>query len=52
MYEDTFKDNMKQKGEILFIRKQLEADNQLNPLGPYTWTEVHLNSINGYSSGK
>ena len=65
VYEDIFKDHMKQKGatvlfkEILEIRKQLqEADNQLNQLGPCTTSEVQLNSsdllgcIDDYFSGK
>ena len=65
LYEDIFKDHMKQKGatllfkEILELRKQLqEADNQLNQLGPCTTSEVQLNSsdlracIDDYSSGK
>ena len=62
VYEDIFKDHMKQKGatalfkELLEIRKQLEADNQLNLLGPCTSTEMQLNSsdllvrIDDYSS--
>ena len=65
VYEDIFKDHLKQKGatvlfhQILEIRKQLqEADNQLNQLGPCTTSEVQSNSsdllscIDDYSSGK